>query len=171
MKLPGPESIDDAAGRFELNHFNLIITDLRLPGDPGTDLIHRAPDVPVLIMTSYASLRSAVDAMKLGAVDYIAKPFDHEEMLDCVRNILAQQRPADQTASRSAGTDGSQAADPSQFMFGDCPAMGKVFHLIRKVAPTDTTVLIVGESGTGKGACCPGTALSQPTGTLSADLG
>jgi DNA-binding NtrC family response regulator len=149
-EVAGAESIDDAAGRFELNHFNLIITDLRLPGDPGTDLIHRAPDVPVLIMTSYASLRSAVDAMKLGAVDYIAKPFDHEEMLDCVRNILAQQRPADQTASRSAGTDGSQAADPSQFMFGDCPAMGKVFHLIRKVAPTDSTVLIVGESGTGK---------------------
>lgn len=148
-EVAGAESIDDAAGRFDLNQFNLIITDLRLPGDPGTDLIHRAPDVPVLVMTSYASLRSAVEAMKLGAVDYIAKPFDHEEMLDCVRNILAQQ-PNAPSPGGDPGTEGSDAADPSQFMFGECPAMQKVFHLIRKVAPTDTTVLIIGESGTGK---------------------
>ena len=149
-EVSGAESIDDAAARFDLNDFSLIITDLRLPGDPGTDLIHRAPDVPVLIMTSYASLRSAVDAMKLGAVDYIAKPFDHEEMLDCVHNILAQQRPVEQAGAGESGSDSTPGGDPSQFMFGECPAMQKVFHLIRKVAPTDTTVLIIGESGTGK---------------------
>ena len=145
----GAASIDDAAGRFDLNAFNLIITDLRLPGDPGTDLIHRAPDVPVLIMTSYASLRSAVDAMKLGAVDYIAKPFDHEEMLESVRSILAQQ-PETQSADSSGRDSDQQPADPSHFMYGGCAPMQKVFQLIRKVAPTDTTVLIVGESGTGK---------------------
>ncbi len=74
-------------GRFDV--YDLIISDLRLPGEPGTELIRQAPDTPVLIMTSYASLRSAVDSMKLGAVDYIAKPFDHEEMLQTVARITA----------------------------------------------------------------------------------
>ena len=62
---------------------------LRLPGAPGTDLIKKAGDVPVLIMTSYASLRSAVDSMRMGAVDYIAKPFDHGDMVIAVQRIIA----------------------------------------------------------------------------------
>lgn len=65
----------------DLDSYDLIISDLRLPGGNGTELIELAEKTPVLIMTSYASLRSAVDAMKLGAVDYIAKPFDHDEMI------------------------------------------------------------------------------------------
>ncbi len=67
-------SVDEATSQFNLNDYNLIISDLRLPGAPGTDLINLAKAVPVVIMTSYASMRSAVDAMKMGAVDYIAKP-------------------------------------------------------------------------------------------------
>ena len=82
-------SVNEALDNFDLSRFNLIISDLRLPGVPGTDLIKKAGDIPVLIMTSYASLRSAVDSMKSGAVDYIAKPFDHEEMLDAVAAIIA----------------------------------------------------------------------------------
>ena len=62
---------------LELLDYSLIISDLRLPGDPGTALIERATPVPVLIMTSYASMRSAIESLKQGAVDYIAKPFDH----------------------------------------------------------------------------------------------
>ena len=77
-------SVDEALSRFKLKDFDLIISDLRLPKTPGTDLIKLAEGIPVLIMTSYASLRSAVDSMKMGAVDYIAKPFDHEEMLNAV---------------------------------------------------------------------------------------
>ncbi len=150
-EVSGADSIDDATDRFDLSGFHLIITDLRLPGDPGTDLIHRAPEVPVLIMTSYASLRSAVDAMKLGAVDYIAKPFDHDEMLDVVRQILEKQAEPDPPGTQTTFVDGSNDNDdPAQLMLGECPAMQKVFSLIRKVAPTDTTVLIIGESGTGK---------------------
>lgn len=81
-------SIDQAkACRFR--DFDLIISDQRLPGGQGTDLIALAPHTPVLIMTSYASMRSAVDAMKLGAVDYISKPFDHKEMVETVTRILA----------------------------------------------------------------------------------
>ncbi|MDX5298708.1 MAG: sigma-54 dependent transcriptional regulator [Gammaproteobacteria bacterium] len=136
----------------DLGHFNLIISDLRLPGLPGTELIRLATQTPVLIMTSYASLRSAVDAMKLGAVDYIAKPFDHEEMLDAVRAILARRRPlaADTPTEREAELPRDATSDPAELMYGQCEAMQKVFNLIRKVAPTDTTVLINGESGTGK---------------------
>ena len=70
-------SVEEAGEHHLLSHFDLIIADLRLPGLPGTDIIARADGVPVLIMTSYASLRSAVDSMRMGAVDYIAKPFDN----------------------------------------------------------------------------------------------
>src|SRR5690625_5405444 len=80
-------SIKEATSKFELSEFELIISDLRLPGAPGTDLIKLAGDVPVLIMTSYASLRSAVDSMRMGAVDYIAKPFDHDEMVTAVKRV------------------------------------------------------------------------------------
>ncbi|RZA29931.1 MAG: response regulator, partial [Proteobacteria bacterium] len=74
-------SVQEAQERFSIASFDLIISDLRLPGAPGTELIKLGEGTPVRIMTSYASLRSAVDSMKMGAVDYIAKPFDHDEML------------------------------------------------------------------------------------------
>jgi DNA-binding NtrC family response regulator len=146
-------SVEDAAEQHKPVDFDLIISDLRLPGAPGTELIRRAPDTPVLIMTSYASLRSAVDSMKMGAVEYIAKPFDHDEMLEAVENILARQKTkGGQTTDPDAAVAEENAvdSDPASLMYGNCDAMEKVFTLIRKVAPTETTVLIQGESGTGK---------------------
>ncbi len=145
-------SVEEAEDNHDPSDFDLIISDLRLPGAAGTELIRRAPDTPVLIMTSYASLRSAVDSMKMGAVEYIAKPFDHDEMLEAVEGILArkpQTSPSAQPSSERAGA-GAPDSDPASIMFGHCDAMQKVFTLIRKVAPTETTVLIQGESGTGK---------------------
>jgi DNA-binding NtrC family response regulator len=153
-------SVDEARISYDLAAFDLIISDLRLPGAAGTELIKLAPGTPVLIMTSYASLRSAVDSMKLGAVDYIAKPFDHDELLASVAEIL-QRMQQGETGAQVNATPQSDApqpdvaeerrrADPSRLMYGDCKAMQKVFTLIRKVAPTETTVLIHGESGTGK---------------------
>ncbi|MCO4757554.1 MAG: sigma-54-dependent Fis family transcriptional regulator [Oceanospirillaceae bacterium] len=141
------ESVDEATQRFNLNDFNLIITDLRLPGAPGTDLIKLAGSVPVLIMTSYASLRSAVDAMKMGAVDYIAKPFDHDEMLNSVRNILAHRQTAASVQELSESQDDSEQ---KTHIIGSCQPMQDLFKRIHKVAKTDATVLIQGESGTGK---------------------
>ena len=82
-------SCQAAQKELRLKDFDLVISDLRLPGAPGTDLIKKAGDVPVLIMTSYASLRSAVDSMRMGAVDYIAKPFDHGDMVSAVQRIIA----------------------------------------------------------------------------------
>ena len=127
--------------------YDMIISDLRLPGGNGTELIELAGDVPVLIMTSYASLRSAVDAMKLGAVDYIAKPFDHEEMLITVERILKQRN-----LSRTNDVLQHEIAKeyPVTGIIGSCQPMQNLFSKISKVAPTDATVLIQGESGTGK---------------------
>ena len=146
------ESVEAATGDYDLSSFDLIISDLRLPGEAGTSLIGHALGVPVLIMTSYASLRSAVDSMKKGAVEYIAKPFDHDEMLAAVESILAQQPASAGEAGAGDGavSDSETEGDPARIMFGQCDAMQQVFTLIRKVAPTETTVLIQGESGTGK---------------------
>lgn len=146
-------SVEEVQQRHDLSHYQLVISDLRLPGAAGTELVRMAGSTPVLIMTSYASLRSAVDAMKMGAVDYIAKPFDHEEMLAAVGSILARPRSQISPVSSSTsarGGDTPSNIDPGSILFGHCEAMQKVFTLIRKVSPTDTTVLILGESGTGK---------------------
>mgnify|MGYP006270738607 CR=1 FL=1 len=138
-------SIDEAENKHTLTAFDLIISDLRLPGAPGTDLIRKAGSVPVLIMTSYASLRSAVDSMRMGAVDYIAKPFDHADMLAAVRRIIGEQPPASADAAEDAA-----GGDSGTRMVGDCPAIRTLRKHIGKFAPTDSTVLILGETGTGK---------------------
>jgi two-component system response regulator HydG len=95
-----------------------------------------APSIPVLIMTSYASVSSAVDAMKLGAVDYIAKPFEYDNLLITIKSIIDDPI--------------SNVETPLQGMIGEGEAMHLLFSRIYKVAPTDTNVLILGESGTGK---------------------
>ena len=148
-------SVQEAQERYDISSFDLVVSDLRLPGAPGTELIKHAGTVPVLIMTSYASLRSAVDSMKLGAVDYIAKPFDHDEMLQAVASTLAAPRrsAANDTAEDEPEARTSEAPSPVADdigIIGNCKAMTELFGKIRKVAPTDSTVLIHGESGTGK---------------------
>ncbi len=161
-------SVDLALQQGDLNQYDLIISDLRLPGRPGTDLIELAQGTPVLIMTSYASMRSAVDAMKQGAVDYIAKPFDHDELLASVREFIKKHR-AQQTAA--AATPAAPAPDPITqvqaptavqagqepddvpsvaYIIGNSPSMRELLRRIGKVARTHATVLIQGESGTGK---------------------
>ena len=155
-------SVQEAQERFSIPSFDLIVSDLRLPGAPGTELIKLGQGKPVLIMTSYASLRSAVDSMKMGAVDYIAKPFDHDEMLQAVARILRDrqsiqslQAERSAAASKPAGADGTDkgAVDNSNGeigIIGSCQLMQDLYIKIRKVAPTDSNVLIQGESGTGK---------------------
>ncbi|NMY97456.1 sigma-54-dependent transcriptional regulator [Pseudomonas proteolytica] len=149
-------SVQEAQERFSIPTFDLIVSDLRLPGAPGTELIKLGQGVPVLIMTSYASLRSAVDSMKMGAVDYIAKPFDHDEMLQAVARILRDRQsvsnaPAEQRpAGKSAEKPGFDNSNGEIGIIGSCPPMRDMYSKIRKVAPTDSNVLIQGESGTGK---------------------
>ncbi|PIE41878.1 MAG: response regulator [Gammaproteobacteria bacterium] len=141
-------SVQQATEQYKFNDFDLIITDLRLPGAPGTDIIPLADSTPVLVMTSYASLKSAVDSMKMGAVDYIAKPFDHDEMLMSVQRIL--QEPTREQRTDALKHEAQSHHPPMAGMIGECAPMKNLFKMIGKVAPTDTTVLILGESGTGK---------------------
>lgn len=136
-------SVQEACDNFQLTDFQLVITDVRLPGEEGTVLIERAKPTPVLIMTSFGEIRSAVDAIKKGAVNYIAKPFDHDEMLLAVAKALNQQSDAPALLESGAKASGGS-------MIGSSAVMQKVFKLIERVAPMDTTVLIRGESGTGK---------------------
>ena len=141
------ESVEQAKAEQQLHDFHLILTDMRLPGLPGTALIELAEGVPVLLMTSYASVRSAVDAMKAGAVDYIAKPFDHDELMLLVQKTLKQHRAELAQAALQTEVDNNYPVDG---MVGSCPAMLDICARLGKVAPTDATVLILGESGTGK---------------------
>ena len=148
-------SVDEAeTNNFSL--FDLIISDLRLPGRQGTDLIKLAGKTPVLIMTSYSSLKSAVAAIRQGAVDYIAKPFDHEEMLAAAARIISERsdkkNSADTTKPSLAGLSPQTSSEKSATsnVIGNCEAMQQLFAQTQKVAPTGTTVLILGESGTGK---------------------
>ena len=140
-------SLAEARSMCTAQPFDLAICDLRLPDGEGIDLAGACPDTPVLIMTSYASVRSAVEAMKTGAVDYIAKPFDHEEMLLIVARILKQRglERDNETLRRDLAR-----VYPLEGMVGRSSLMAKVCDTVQKVAPTDTTVLIRGESGTGK---------------------
>jgi DNA-binding NtrC family response regulator len=146
-QVRGAASVEQAEQEQDLRAFDLIISDVRLPGEPGTCVIERAAGVPVLIMTSYASVRSAVEAMKLGAADYIAKPFDHDELLLQIQRILKQRSLERRDKALKSDLD---KVYPVAGMVGRCSAMIEVCRRIGKVAPTDSTVLILGESGTGK---------------------
>ncbi len=130
-----------------INTYDLIISDLRLPGEPGTELISRAAPTPVLIMTSYSTVQSAVEAMKQGAVDYISKPFNHDEMIMTVKRILDKARIEQQNTILQNELAKNYPIDG---MVAHCEPMLEVVDRIRRVAATDTTVLIVGETGTGK---------------------
>ena len=144
-KVSEAGTVKESLEKYDMEDFDVIISDLRLPGAPGTDLI-KASSTPVLIMTSYSSIRSAIDSMKMGAVDYIAKPFEHNEIIESVAKAIREH-------SKSSPKD-KPAADeielPVHGMIGSCAQMMELFRRIRKVALTSSTVLINGESGTGK---------------------
>ena len=138
-------TVTESLEKYDLDKFDVIITDLRLPGAPGTDII-KATKTPVLIMTSYSSIRSAIDSMKMGAVDYIAKPFEHNEIIETLSKIIRERA----TLDKKEKTDSEEPQQPIHGMIGSCPQMMELFRRIRKVAQTNSTVLINGESGTGK---------------------
>ncbi len=130
-----------------------VITDVRMPGAGGMAVLERAralvPDRPVLLMTGYATVDDAVEAMKRGAVDYIQKPFRNEAV---VRRIATYSRVTALEEENRDLREKLEAAAPSGFegVVGASDAMRKVFERVRTVAATDATVQIEGESGTGK---------------------
>ena len=138
-------TVKESFEKYDLDKFDVVISDLRLPGAPGTDII-KATKAPVLIMTSYSSIRSAIDSMKMGAVDYIAKPFEHNEIIETLSKIIRERA----TLDKKEKPDSEEPQQPIHGMIGSCPQMMELFRRIRKVAQTNSTVLINGESGTGK---------------------
>ena len=137
----------DEAKREDLQAFDLIVADMRLPGAAGTSLISLAHPARVLIMTSYSSVQSAVDAMKQGAVDYIAKPYNNDEMLITIARILDNKdlEIQNRTLKREL-----ESRYPVEDLIGSSIAIKQVKDRISRVAATDAVVLILGETGTGK---------------------
>jgi len=127
---------------------DLILTDLMMPGMDGLEFMHqlvsRRIDAQVVMLTAHASVSTAVQAMRLGAFDYIEKPFTVDQLEETVRRALQQVR----ALGWNRVVPDSDAAGPE--MIGASPAMQRLRELIRQAAPTDETVLIMGESGTGK---------------------
>jgi DNA-binding NtrC family response regulator len=127
---------------------DLVITDLSMPGIDGVELLRRAsklaPDLPAIVITAFGSKQSAIDAMRHGAVNYLEKPFDVEEMRLHVRRALRHARLSEENrrlrAQVSAETE----------LTGNSAAIQTVRQMIARVAGADSTVLITGESGTGK---------------------
>ena len=96
--VTGASSIDEAINCYP-ESFDAILADIRLPGRDGNQILDYAEQVPVIMMTSYASVRSAVESMKLGAADYISKPFDHEELLLTIARSLRENSLSSQNAA------------------------------------------------------------------------
>jgi len=112
-KVDSAESVEQAQQKYQLSDYSLLLVDVRLPGAPGTSLIEKGQNTPVLVMTSYASVRSAVDAMKQGAADYIAKPFDHNELLSTIKRLI-QQAQSNQPLDTTDETQPTLPTKPSQ---------------------------------------------------------
>jgi two-component system response regulator PilR (NtrC family) len=131
--------------------FAIVITDLRMPGADGLQVLQKlrqvAPQTVPLVMTAHGSVESAVEALRGGAADYILKPVVFDDVLAKVARVLDHRQLAWQTQMLRREVERQYDFD---HLVGKSAAMQEVFHLIRKVAPTMTTVLITGESGTGK---------------------
>jgi len=142
---------EEAIAQIEKELFDLVITDLKMPKAGGLDVLKAvkecSPDSVVLIITAFASAESAVEAMKLGAFDYLPKPFQVDEVQLKIRNALGQRRLStdNMLLKREIAVKAPQAQ-----LVGNSDAMRKVFDVIKKVADTKSNVLICGESGTGK---------------------
>jgi len=138
-------SATDALRELERSTPSAVLSDIRMPGVSGLELLQalkeRLPKVPVIIMTAYSDLDSAVAAFQGGAFEYLPKPFDVDQALELVRRALAENASRDVPAASDA---------PVPEILGQAPAMQEVFRAIGRLAHSHATVLITGESGSGK---------------------
>ena len=139
-------SVSDAKRRLGEEVFDLVISDLRLPDSDGIDLLKwlksTHPSLPLIMMTSYAEIQTAVQAMKLGAADYIAKPLNPDELLGKIKELVRVEEKAPARAPVPSA--------PNLYIEGQSQAARQLYEHVRLVAPTDMSVLVTGASGTGK---------------------
>ncbi len=154
--LPGAtiECISDAHEGLrclEADNWDLLVLDIRMPGMDGVELLRRAraihPDLAVLMITAFPTVETAVEAMRLGAEDYVTKPFIPDELLTKAHRALERR-----SLQRVAQFLERQVEGAARFdeLVGDAPAMRALYDMIERVAPADADVLVMGESGTGK---------------------
>ncbi|MCJ7687516.1 MAG: response regulator, partial [Desulfobacteraceae bacterium] len=135
--------------------FDLVLLDMKLPDMGGMEILRSVrkemPGVYVIVMTGYSTVQNAVEAMKLGAVDYLDKPFSDDELVLAVKRALENKRLGEENILLRG-----QLLDRFGFgnIIGEDQKILKIFDQVTKVAPTDSTVLIYGESGTGKELFC-----------------
>jgi two-component system response regulator PilR (NtrC family) len=148
FKVHEAAGINDASKIINEYYFDIAVVDLRLSDGSGIDILkaikEQNPDTVVLIITAFASTETAVAAMKLGAYDYITKPFDIDEIRIVLKNIK------EKIILQKRVNELQQYADAYQNIVGKSEAMQRIFNIIKKIAPFDTNVIITGESGTGK---------------------
>ncbi len=145
------ENAGDALTRLAEQRWDAALVDIKMHGTDGIELQRRMhevdPELIVIIMTGYASVETAVTALKNGAYDYVTKPLDPDEIAHLVKNALAHKRVAQENVLLRETV--AEVARPGE-LIGQSTAMRKIFDAIETVGPTDATVLVTGESGTGK---------------------
>ncbi len=147
-RVTAASSGEEALARLRDEGCDLLLTDLAMPGMDGVELLRRvqeiAPEVPSIVITAYGSKETAIEAMRHGAVNYLEKPFDIEEMRLHVRRALRHRELRDENRRLRARI----AAERE--IIGHSQAIARVREMVARIAPTDSTVLVTGESGTGK---------------------
>tara|TARA_B100000809_G_scaffold254327_1_gene291405 strand:- start:123 stop:1505 length:1383 start_codon:yes stop_codon:yes gene_type:complete len=137
------DSANKVIEKLETENPQLILTDIRMPGKSGIDLLDKVkelrPEIPVIVMTAHSDLESAVESYEHGAWEYLPKPFDIEEAISMVQRATAIDGNKDEEFSESEAE-----------VIGEAPAMQEVFRAIGKLSNSNSTVLLIGQSGTGK---------------------
>ncbi|MFZ0940723.1 MAG: response regulator, partial [Candidatus Sulfotelmatobacter sp.] len=145
------ENASDALTRLAEQRWDAALVDIKMHGTDGIELQRRMhevdPELIVIMMTGYASVETAVTALKNGAYDYVTKPLDPDEIAHLVKNALAHRRTVQENVLLRETV--AEVARPGD-LIGQSAAMRKIFDAIETVGPTDATVLITSESGTGK---------------------
>jgi DNA-binding NtrC family response regulator len=145
------ESGEEALDRLAEFAFDVVVTDLRLPGIDGTRVleaaVERYPDIVVILVTGYGTVRNAVEAIKRGAADFVTKPFQFDELLHVLTSVLEQRRLRRENAYLRSQLDERYRFEG---LVGHSPSMRHLFSVLETVAGTSSTILITGETGTGK---------------------
>jgi two-component system response regulator PilR (NtrC family) len=147
LPVVASERGDEAIARLQAESWDLVLSDIRLPGAGGIDVLRaarqRVPPPQVILMTAFATIDMAVEAMKAGACDFLQKPFTSELVESAIRSAIERIELRKDLAALSREM-------PSSLMVGDAPPLRKIREIIARVAPGDASVLIHGESGVGK---------------------